>query len=181
MRFLSNIRILLLVLWLGAALFFSFAAAPGAFAVLRAAEIPNYQQLAGSLVQRNLMIVNLSGLAIGLLLVLTSFANPVGTKKFLVWIERILLGIVTAACGAGHFMIGLWMSFLRTEIGRPMDELAADDPLKLRFDALHEYSVWILMTAMIAALLAFLLISVKNFSGPAKPADPLDFQKNFKI
>ncbi|MBK8813363.1 MAG: DUF4149 domain-containing protein [Acidobacteria bacterium] len=181
MKFLSNTRILLLVLWLGAAVFFSFAAAPGAFAVLRAAEIPNYQQLAGSLVQRNLMIVNLSGLAVGLLLLLTSFVNPKGVNKFLAWVERILLAIVAAACGAGHFVIGLWISFLRTEIGRPMDELALDDPLKVRFDALHEYSVWILVTAMIAALLAFVLISSKDFSALSKTSDPLDFKKDFKF
>jgi hypothetical protein len=37
------------------------------------------------------------------------------------------------------------------------------------------------MTAMVAALLAFLLISAKNFSAPARPADPLDFRKDLKI
>ncbi len=181
MKFLSNIRVLLLILWLGAAVFFSFAVAPGAFAVLRAAEVSNFQQIAGSLVQRNLMIVNLSGLVIGLLLLFTSFANPKGANRFVVWVERILLAVVAAACGAGHFVIGLWMSFLRTEIGRPIDELVAEDPLRVRFDALHEYSVWILITAMIAALLVFFLMSAKDFSGSAKKADPFDFQKEFKI
>ncbi len=181
MKIISNFRVLLLLLWLGAALFFSFAAAPGAFSVLRAAEVPNYSQLAGSLVQRNLMIVNFSGMAIGLLLLLTSFANPKSFNRFVLWVERALIAILIAACAVGHFVIGLWISFLRTEIGRSTEELALDDPLKLRFDMLHSYSVWILMTAMAAALLTFLIIAFKDFSAPAKAVDPLDFTKDFKV
>jgi hypothetical protein len=181
MKFISNIRILFLLLWLGAAVFFSVAAAPGAFIVLRDAGIPSFQQVAGSLVQHSLTIVNYSGLAIGLLLLLTSFANPKGSNQFVVWIERALLAIIAGACGAGQIMIQLWMDILRTKIGRPIDELAIDDPLRIQFNNLHEYSVWILITAMVAALLAYLLISAKNFTAPAKSANPTDFTKDFKI
>lgn len=180
MKFFSNIRLLLLAMWLGAAVFFSFATAPGAFSVLRSLEIQNTQQVAGSLVSFNLKIVNFSGLGIGLILLLTTFTNPKGANKILIWFERFLLAVTAAACAVGQFVIGFWLSFIRTEIGRPIDELAADDPMRVRFDTLHEYSVWILVTAMIAASLAFLLISTKDFSAPAK-SDPLDFQKEFKF
>lgn len=180
MKFISNTRVLFLLLWLGAAVFFSLAVAPGAFIVLRDAGIPNSQQVAGSLVQRNLTIVNYSGLGIGLLLLLTSFANPKGANQILVWIERVLLAVVAGACGAGQIVIQLWMDILRTKIGRPIDELAIDDPLRVQFINLHEYSVWILITAMIAALLAFVIISAKNFP-TGRSTGPIDFTKDFKI
>lgn len=174
MKFLTNIRLLLLVLWLGAAVFFSFAVAPSAFAVLQSRE------LAGALVSRSLMIINLSGVVISLILLATAFFSSKGANLFFVWLERILLLIVAAACAVGHFVIGLWLSFVRTEIGRPLDELALDDPLRIKFNNLHEYSVWILIAAMIAALIAFFIISAKNFT-TEKETKNLDFQNDFKI
>jgi hypothetical protein len=174
MKFLSNVRLLLLVLWLGAAAFFSFAVAPSAFAVLPSRE------LAGAMVSRSLMIVNISGLVIGLILLTTAFFSSRGANLFFIWIERLLLLIVAAACAVGHFVIGLWLSFVRAEIGRPIDELAMDDPLRIKFNNLHEYSVWILVGAMIAALLAFFIISAKNWT-PEKETKNLDFQNDFKI
>lgn len=180
MKFLSNIRLLLLVLWLGAAVFFSFAVAPSAFAILQANEVVNHQQIAGAIVSRTLMIINISGLVIGLILLATAFFSSKGTNLFFIWLERILLLIMAAACAVGHFVISLWLSFLRAEIGRPIDELALDDPLRIKFNNLHEYSVWILVTAMIAALLAFFIISAKNFTIEKEKKD-LDFQNDFKI
>ena len=156
MKFLSNIRLLLLGLWLGAAVFFSFAVAPGAFAVLPSRE------LAGAMVSRNLMIVNISGLIIGLIALGGSFVGASGANRFALWTERILLLLLTAACAVGQFVVALWLSFVKAEMGKPIDEVALDDPLRLKFINLHEYSVWILIAAMIAATLAFFLISAKS-------------------
>ena len=159
MGFLSDFRTLLIGLWLGAACFFSFAVAPSAFAVLE------NRELAGSLVSRTLMIVNLSGLVIGLILLLSSFIKREGLAPVWVWTERFLLVLLTLACAAGQFVIALWISFVRTQIGKPIEEVAADDPLKMQFNNLHQYSVWVLMGAMIAALILFFLVgkkSVKN-------------------
>ncbi|MGC2238598.1 MAG: DUF4149 domain-containing protein [Pyrinomonadaceae bacterium] len=152
MKFLSDFRALLAGLWLGAACFFSFAVAPSAFAVLE------NRELAGSLVSRTLMIINLSGLAIGSILLLSSFVKREGLAPFFVWAERFLLLLLTLACAAGQFVIALWMSFVRAQIGKPIEEVAADDPLRMQFNNLHQYSVWVLMGAMIAALLVFFLI-----------------------
>ena len=156
MKFLSNIRLLLLGLWLGAAVFFSFAVAPGAFAVLPSRE------LAGAMVSRSLMIVNISGLIIGLIALGGSFVGASGANRFALWTERILLLLLTAACAVGQFVVALWLSFVKAEMGKPIDEVALDDPLRLKFINLHEYSVWILIAAMIAATLAFFLISAKS-------------------
>lgn len=154
MNFLANIRLLLNGIWLGAAIFFIFVA-QSSFAVLPSRE------LAGSVVSRTLMIVNLSGLVIGLILLATSFIKRLEIKPFWIWTERILLVILTAACAVGQFVIALWLAFIRAQIGKPIDEVALEDPLRIQFNQLHQYSVWVLMTGMIAALILFFLVARK--------------------
>jgi hypothetical protein len=177
MKFLSNIRLLLIGLWLGAAVFFSFAVAPGAFAVLPSREA------AGTLVSRSLMIINLSGLAIGLILLASSFVRVAAANLFLLWTERFLLLVLTVACAIGQFVIALWLGFVKAEMGKPIDEVAVDDPLRIKFNNLHEYSVWVLIAAMIAALIAFFIISGKSFAPPVTKtgSKDFDFDKEFKI
>ena len=138
---------------MGAACFFSFGVAPGAFAVLPSRE------LAGSMVNRTLMIINLSGLAVGVILILTSLVPRGDVKKAWMWVQRILLVIMAAACAAGQFVIAFWMAYLRVQMKGPIDDLAANDPLRVQFNNLHQYSVWVLLTAMIASLLVFFVIS----------------------
>jgi hypothetical protein len=172
MKFLSDFRALLISLWLGAACFFSFAVAPSAFAVLE------NRELAGSVVSRTLMLVNLSGLAIGLILLASSFIKRLEVKPFWLWTERFLLLILTLACAAGQFVIALWISFVHVQIGKPVDELAADDPLRIQFNNLHQYSVWVLMTGMIAALILFFLIARKPDKNlVVEKKDPLKFDE----
>jgi hypothetical protein len=155
MKFLSNVRLLLIALWLGAACFF-IAVAQSTFAVLPSRE------LASSVVSRTLMILNLSGLVLGAILLLTSFIKQADTNRFRIWAERFLLLILVAACAVGQFVIALWLSFIRAQIGRPIEEVTSDDPLKIQFNTLHQYSVWVLLAGMIAALLAFFLIAQKS-------------------
>lgn len=176
MKFISDIRLLLLAIWLGAAVFF-IAVAQSAFAVLP------QRELAGAVVNRTLAVLNYSGLAIALILLITSWAVGKNVSRFWLWTERVLLIVIAAACAVGQFVIGLWLSMLRTQIGRPIDEVAADDPLRIQFNNLHENSVWVLMIGMGAALLAFFIISNRKFGVSAKPgtSDVYDFQKEFKI
>jgi len=183
MKFLSNIRLLLIGLWLGAAVFFSFATAPSAFGVLRNLQIANFSSVAGEIVSRNLMIINISGLIIGAILLATSFVGSALTNRFALWTERILLILLTIACAVGQFVIALWLRFVKAEIGRPIDEVAADDPLRLKFNNLHEYSVWVLIAAMVAAIIVFFIISGKSFTTPAPKtvSKDFDFDKDFKI
>ncbi|MDQ3323224.1 MAG: DUF4149 domain-containing protein [Acidobacteriota bacterium] len=153
MNFFSDIRRLLLILWLGAACFFSFAVAPSAFAVLPSREV------AGAIVSRALAIVNFSGLAVGLILLATSFIKQTGVNRFQLWAERFLLLILMLACAAGQFVIALWLSIIKAQIGRPIDEISVDDPLRIQFNNLHQYSVWVLVAAMIAALMAYFVMA----------------------
>lgn len=174
MKFLSDIRLLLLSFWLGAACFF-IAVAQSAFAVLPARE------MAGAVVNRTLSVLNYSGLAIAIVLLLTSLIVRKNANKFLVWAERFLLLLIAAACAVGQFVIGLMLLSVRTQMGKPIDEVAAEDPLRIQFNSLHEYSVWVLMAAMAAALIAFFIISNRG-SGTAASSttsDPFDFSKEF--
>lgn len=171
MKIISKIELLLIGLWLGAAVFFSLAVAPSVFSVLPSRE------MAGYVVNRTLTIVNFSGLAISLILLFMSFIPRGEAKAIWAWLQRILLVIVAVACGAGQAIIGFYLEQIRKMSDKPISELAADNPLKIQFDMWHQYSVWVLMTGMIAALLAFFIIS-RNYTGKttkAKNDDPLNF------
>ncbi len=176
MKFVSDVRLLLLSIWLGASVFF-IAVAQSAFAVLP------QRELAGAVVNRTLAILNYSGLIIAVVLILTSFVAARNLSRLTVWIERFLLLIIAAACAIGQFVIGFWLSMIRTQMGRPVDEVAVDDPLRIQFNNLHEWSVWMLMIGMIAALIAFFIISNRKFGAVSKAVstDPYNFEKEFKI
>ncbi|MGE3467327.1 MAG: DUF4149 domain-containing protein [Pyrinomonadaceae bacterium] len=175
MKFLSDIRLLLLAVWLGAAVFF-IAVAQTAFAVLADRE------MAGAVVNRNLTVLNYAGLGISTLLIVSSLLGTANVGKVWLWIERFLLLFVAAACGVGQFVIGFWLASIRSQIGGPIEALAADDPLRVQFNTVHEYSVWVLFAGMVAGLIAFFIIANRKF-GPAKPekADVYDFSKEFKV
>jgi hypothetical protein len=51
------------------------------------------------------------------------------------------------------------MLALRSAMGRPIDDVALDDPLRTAFSSLHGYSVMALGVAIISAAVALLLIS----------------------
>lgn len=161
MRFFTNIRLLLTAFWLGAAVFF-IGVAQSAFGVLRAREIVNANELAGAIVNQTLAIVNYSGLIIGLILLASSFIGTKSLSRIGVWTERFLLFVLTASCAVGQFVIASWLYIVRLQLGKPIDEVGADDPLRMQFDALHKYSRWVLFAGMIAALLAFFVISLKS-------------------
>ena len=176
MKFFSDLRLLLLGIWLGAAVFF-IAVAQSSFAVLP------QRELAGAVVNRTLSILNLGGLAIALILIATSFLRSASLNRVSVWAERFLLLVVAGACAVGQFVIGFWLSMLRGQMGRPIDEVPADDPLRIQFNNLHEWSVWVLFAGMVAALIAFFIISNRKFGVVTKTSstDPYDFSKEFKI
>lgn len=174
MKFVSDIRLLLLSIWLGAAVFF-IVVAQSAFAVLP------QRELAGAVVNRTLSILNFGGLAIAILLIATSFFKAATYRRTSVWAERFLLLVLAGACAAGQFVIGLWLSMLRGQMGRPIDEVPADDPLRVQFQNLHNWSEWVLLIGMAAAVIAFFLISNRRRAEPAKTsADVYDFSKEFK-
>lgn len=175
MKFFSDIRLLILAVWLGAAVFFVGVAA----IVFRVLQHP---EQAGAIVGQNLTILNYAGIAIAAILLLTSIVGAAKISKLWLWVERFLLLLVGAACAFGEFVIGYWLGSIRSQMGRPIGEVSPDDPLRIQFDAVHQYSEWTLLTAMVAALVVFFIISNRKFAVAApEKADVYDFSKEFKI
>jgi len=174
MKFFSDIRLLMLAIWLGAAVFF-IGVAMSAFAV-----VPE-RELAGAVVNRTLSLLNYGGLGIATILILTSLVGGASVNKFWLWVERFLILLLAACCAVGQFVMSLWLASVRAQIGRPIDEVAADDPLRIQFNMLHEYSTWVLFVGMGAALVAFFIIANRKFGVVAtSKADVYDFSKEFK-
>lgn len=159
MHALTDARLLLIALWLGAAVFFSAAVAPAAFAVLRGASVPQAGHLAGTIVTRTLSIINTGGFIISLILLISAFLFREAARRRAFVTEVISLGIVAITTGVGQWGIAARMVSLRRAMGRPIDEVPAGDSLRLAFDSLHGLSVMALGTGIIAALVALLLIA----------------------
>ena len=158
---------MLIALWLGAALFFSFVVAPSAFTVLRASSALYANHLAGSIVTRTLAVVNTSGFIIGLLLLASAFLWRDALRRRVVFVlEIVSLVVLTIATGVGQWVIAARMLALRLQMGGPIDETAATDPLRVEFNSLHGLSVSALGIAMLAALVAFIAISRRTDRRP---------------
>ena len=91
---MNSLRLFLLALWLGAALFFSVNVAPAVFSVLRSFQLANASEIAGTIVTRTLAVVNLSGFAISLFLLVTAFLFKRPASEAAFSVETILLALV---------------------------------------------------------------------------------------
>jgi hypothetical protein len=162
-----DVRLLLIALWLGAAVFFSFAVAPSTFAVL-----PTHE-LAGRLVTRTLTIVNVGGFVISLALLASAplFRRLARRRAF--YAELSALALVALTTGVGHWIINARLLALRLSLGRPIDDVAQSDPVRVAFNSLHGYSVMALTLGMLAALAALLLISRRAAVSTSKVREDL--------
>jgi hypothetical protein len=157
-QIVAFIEALLLAVWLGSMIFFSFAVAPSAFAVLPARE------LAGALVTSTIGKVEVLGLIIGPVLILIQLTawklRRVAT--IIRTLRLVLLAVMTCAAAASRFWISPTMVSLRESLGRPIDELALADPLRIQFNDLHQYSVAAMSVALFAGL-AVLFLTVRSW------------------
>lgn len=173
MRAIVYFRLFIVALWLGAAAYF-IAVAQSAFAVLPETE------MAARVVSRTLSILNTAGAMIGLIALLLSFIG--GGSKLLAWTERTLLLSVIVACVVGRLVFPVWLARLRSQMDGSTYATAADDPIRMAFDSVHQYSEWTLMVAMVAALIAFILIAVRDPRAvETKRAEVYDFTREFKV
>ena len=160
MAILNDLRLLLIGLWLGAAVFFSSVVAPSVFAVLRAYQLPNVGEIAGALVTRTLSVVNVSGFIISMFLIVTAIVlGGLGKRSY--FLELASLILMAVSTGIGQWVIAAKMRALRVAMVLPIDQVPFDDPRRVAFNQLHGYSVTALSIAMIAALIAFLTIAYR--------------------
>lgn len=152
-RFVGALRMLLVALWLGAAVYFSFAVAPSAFAALPSRE------LAGAVVTRTLAVVNVAGFVVALLLLLTMLLDRRASGRFARRAEAASLVLLALMTAVGHWVIAARLRAMRAAMAGTIDALAVDDPARVAFGALHGYSVAALFVGMLAALAAFVLVA----------------------
>lgn len=157
-----QLRILLLGLWLGAAIFFGAVVAPALFGVLRGAGLGNANELAGAVVTRLLRVINHGGFEIALFLLVTAFFINRHRARLAQVAEVISLAIMAIMTGVSQFIISARMQELRQAMGAPIDQVAPFDPRRVAFDSLHRYSVTVMMVALIVALFAFLLMTMRR-------------------
>jgi hypothetical protein len=152
---LRDVRLLLIGLWLGAAIFFGGAVAPSVFAVLAQS-----RELAGAIVSRTLTIVNVGGFIIGLVLLISApFFRRMMTTPRAFRAEMIALTLLVLTTGVGQWIITARLEQLRVAMGRAVDSVAANDPLRVAFGQWHVYSVITLGVGIVGGVVAFLLIA----------------------
>src|SRR5260370_13891707 len=153
------LRLLLLGLWLGAAIFFGAAVAQALFGVLRGANLANANELAGTIVSRLLSIVNRGGFEISLFLIVTAYFMTRNESRLRRFAEMISLAIMAIMTGVGHWVIAARMVALRAAMQGQIDQIARSDPRRIAFDSLHGYSVTVMGAARVAGLVAFAIIA----------------------
>ncbi len=154
---LGDVRLLLIAIWLGAAVFFSFAVAPSAFAVIPA------RDLAGAVVGRTLAIVNVGGFIVSLLMLASAPAARAATSRRASAVEALALGVLAVSTGINHWIIAGRIEGVRRMMNRPIEEVALGDPLRIAFSNLHLFSVVLLTTGIVAAAVALLLVARRTY------------------
>ena len=157
MRFINASRLILCSLWLGAAVFFSAVVAPSAFGVLRSFNVSNASQIAGDIVSRNLGVINISGVVVGLFLLLTLFMGRHGRAALIT--EFICASLIIVCTSVNRWLLAPRLRDLRVAIALPFEQVPINDGRRMAFDSLHGYSVNALALAMIAALVLIILIA----------------------
>ncbi len=147
------LEILLLGVWLGAMMFFSFAVAPSAFAVLPTRE------MAGVMVTSSISKLEVLGMVVGTLLILIHVTRWRSRRSsFAVkLLHAALLIVMTLSAALSRFWISPAMVSLRAQMGGRIDDVAATDPLRIQFNDLHQYSVGLMSAAMISGLVVLFL------------------------
>jgi hypothetical protein len=156
--FIRQLRLLLLGMWLGAAIFFASAVAPALFGVLRNAGLANANELAGSMVTRLLQFINRGGFEIALFLFVTGFFVHRHRRPLAQVAEVISTAIMAIMTGVSQWIISARMSALRASMGL-IDQVPPTDARRVEFDSLHRYSVMAMGVAIIAGLVAFMIAS----------------------
>jgi Domain of unknown function (DUF4149) len=159
-KLIRILGLLLLGMWLGAAIFFSASVAPNVFQVLRGAGLANASSLAGSIVSPLLSTLNRAGFEIAIFLLVMSYFLTRSLRLIAKVSQMTSLAIMALATALGHWVIASRIAALRAVTAIPIDQLAPDDARRLAFDSLHRYSVLVFAVAILSAAVAFFIMAM---------------------
>jgi uncharacterized membrane protein len=146
MSFLRYLMLLSLVLWLGGLVFFAFVLAPTAFTVLPT------RHLAGNVVGRALGSLHWIAIIAGLVYLASSLLySRFSTGTFdLFGARNVIIVVMLVLTMVSQFGIIPRMDTLRASIGE-IDSAPPEDPARMQFDALHQWSTRVEVTVMLLA------------------------------
>ena len=158
MSILRFFMLLSLVVWVGGIIFLSFVEAPSAFSIAPS------RHMAGTLVGHTLSILHWMGLFSGVVFLgcsmllnslVTGSAQPLAARHIMVC-GMLLLTVIS------QFGISPKMATLRAQFG-DIDTVPANDPGRLQFDSLHQWSVRLEVGVLLLGL-AVVFLTGRQFS-----------------
>ncbi len=141
------VGVVLLSLWLGAAVIVAAAVAPAAFAVLPT------RILAGALVGRVLPVVFWAGIVVGI--AAAGFAWSATAGRLAV----AGAALCSFACAVAQLVIAPRIETIRQAIAGPVDALDPGDARRMAFGRLHGLSVLSMGVAALGALVALIVLT----------------------
>jgi hypothetical protein len=147
---LRTIEFLGLSLWLGSDVFLGFVVAPGAFSLLGS------RDQAGVMVGFALGRMHFIGLVCGIVILV---ARLLRTRTFasLAAPAALCVVLMIALTAISQYTVSPKMAALRTQMGS-ISATAADNPLRVKFDRLHQRSVMLESGVLLAGFAAMYLL-----------------------
>lgn len=145
MNRLAAIEVVLLAMWLGAAVLVATVVAPAAFRMLPT------RTVAGALVGQVLPVIFVAGLFIAIIALGLEARMTSHSLRLLVTAP---LAAMIIGCSVAQFVIAPRIEAVRAGIGGPVDSLPAMDPRRVQFGKLHGFSVLWMGVAILGAVAA---------------------------
>jgi Domain of unknown function (DUF4149) len=153
---LRFLQIFSLGTWVGSILFFSFVVTQGAFSVLPS------NDLAGALVGYTLTKLHMIGIIAGFIYLVSSALNE---RSFgaLVHPAALLVFVMIVCTMLSQYGVIARMDVLKLQMGS-IEATPAGSPLRMAFDRLHQYSVWLESAVLFSGLAALFLTARQKAS-----------------
>jgi uncharacterized membrane protein len=152
MSFLRYLMLLSLVVWIGGLIFFAFVLAPTAFQVLPSTH------LAGNVVGRALGKLHWIAIVSGIIFLVSSmiYSRIIDGTAHVFAMRHVLICVMLALTLLSQFWIIPRMDTLRAQV-TDFTSVAADNPLRMQFDALHAWSTRVESAVLLLGLIAIYL------------------------
>jgi len=150
---LRYLYVLALVIWLGGMVALGAMVAPATFQVLQASAPQIGRALAGELFGTILARFHYVAYACGGVLLLSIGAMAVlGPRPRAFAVRLGLISVMLLVSLYSGLIVLTSIDAIQLEAGRLPSLLPAGDPLRVRFDSLHQLSTWLMMTNVVGAL-----------------------------